>query len=189
MNSSAQVDLSRFDNSGFDRGRPLLHEIAWRVVSAVCFQCPLSLFYAPKRLLLRLFGAKIGCGVCIKPRVTITFPWKLSIGNHSWIGEEVFLDSLDRIEIGSNVCISQRAYLCTGSHDSRSAKFDLITKPIRVGDGAWIAAGAMIAPGVSIGSRALVRLGSVVTEDVPEDAIVGGNPALFTKTRVIEARL
>jgi putative colanic acid biosynthesis acetyltransferase WcaF len=188
VNSSQSVDLSRFDNSGFKRGRPLPVEILWRVCSAFLFQSPLLPCLRTKRAVLRLFGARIGRGVVIKPRVTITFPWKLSVGDHSWIGEEVFLDSLDRIEIGSNVCISQRAYLCTGSHDSRSATFDLVTKPIRVDDGAWIAAGALIAPGVTVGSNALVQIGSVVRKDVGNDSIVSGNPAVFRKTRVIEAR-
>ncbi len=161
-------------------------EIAWRIVSALLFQCSLFPFYSPKRGLLRLFGAKIGKNVLIKPRVTITFPWKISIGDYSWIGEEVWLDSLDQIDIGSNVCISQRAYLCTGSHDSKASSFNLHTKPIVVEDGAWIGASALISPGIKLGKQCFVTLGSVVTKDVPERKIFSGNPAIEKKERVIE---
>lgn len=185
MSNSAQVDLSQFDNSSFERGRSCVVEILWRFVSAAMFQSSCFPFYGLKRFLLRFFGASVGTGVLIKPRVFITMPWKISIGARSWIGEEVWLDSLDRIEIGSNVCISQRAYICTGSHDSRSTRFSLITKPVRISDGAWIGAGASVAPGITVGKSAFVTMGSVVTQDVADDSIVAGNPASHKGVRRI----
>jgi putative colanic acid biosynthesis acetyltransferase WcaF len=171
------VDLSRFSAGNFDRGRCACVEVLWRVVSALVFQCPLVPFYGLKRTLLRRFGAKIGTGVIIKPRVTITFPWRLEIGDHSWIGEDVWLDSLAQVTIGHDVCISQGAYLCTGNHDYRSKTFDLVAKPIVVGAGGWIAAKAVVGPGVIVGTGAVLSLGSVATADLEEFGIYRGNPA------------
>src|SRR5262245_35006921 len=124
--TKSSVDLSNYSAKNFDRGKPIWVEILWRFVSALFFQNPLFPCYGIKRMLLLCVGARVGVGVLIKPRVTITFPWKVSIENHSWIGEGAWLDSLGSISIGSNVCISQNAYLCTGSHDSRRTTFDLI---------------------------------------------------------------
>src|ERR1017187_57 len=131
------VDLARFTTGSFDRGAGVVKEGLWLVISLILFRlCPFS-FSALKRAVLRMFGAGIGCDVTSKPRVNITFPWKLAIGDHVWLGEECWLLNLERIVIGSNVCISQRAFLCTGSHDYKSPTFDLIVKPITVEDGAW----------------------------------------------------
>ena len=170
-------DLSSFSSEEFDRGRPLVVEWLWRAVSAVVFQSPCVPFYGVKRALLRLFGASVGRGVVIKPRVTVTFPWKLSIGDHAWIGEGVWLDSLDRIALGDHVCISQNAYLCTGNHDYRSATFDLRCAPIRIERGAWIAAAAVVGPGVAVGEGAVLTLGSVATGALEAGGIYRGNPA------------
>jgi putative colanic acid biosynthesis acetyltransferase WcaF len=175
--SSSSVDLSLFSSDHFNRGRSCLTEAVWRVTSVLFFQNPLFPFYAPKRFLLRLFGAHIGAGVLIKPRVTITFPWKLFIGDHSWIGEGVWLDSLNEIQIQSNVCISQGAYLCTGNHDFRSKSFDLRTRPIMVKEGAWIAAFSMVGPGVVVSEGAVLTLGAVATENLKAGTIYAGNPA------------
>lgn len=176
-------NLSKFSSAGFDRGRCLCVEVLWRVISAIFFQCPLSIFYAPKRVLLRLFGANIGKGVLIKPRVTITFPWRISIGNHSWIGEGSWLDSLAKIEIGENVCISQGAYLCTGNHNFRSESFDLITEPISVGEGAWLAAQSVVGPGRNVGPGAILGLGAIAIEDLEPNGIYQGNPAVKVGNR------
>jgi len=181
------VDLSRFSSRSFDRGRPKPIEILWRVVSALIFQGSWMPSYAFKRVILRCFGASIGRRVFIKPRVFITFPWKLSVGDFAWIGEDAWLDSLDRIEIGPHACISQRAYLCTGSHDYTSPTFNLRTFPIRVERGAWVGAGSIVGPGVRIGEHACVSLGSVVTKDVPARAVVRGNPAEVVRERKIAA--
>jgi putative colanic acid biosynthesis acetyltransferase WcaF len=127
--------------------------------------------------LLRLFGAKIGHGVVVRANVNISFPWRLSIGDHVWIGEGVGILSLARVTIESNVCISQRAYLCTGSHDFRREDFKLKVAPITVRTGSWVAAAAFVGPGVEVGTGAVVSAGSVVFENVPPKTVVRGNPA------------
>jgi putative colanic acid biosynthesis acetyltransferase WcaF len=116
-----------------------------------------------RRWVLRLFGARIGREVVIKPGVHVKFPWRLSVGDHSWLGENVWIDNVGDVAIGSNVCISQGAYLCTGSHDWSHANFALIVRPITVGDGAWIAARSVVGPGVAVGEGAVLALGAVAS--------------------------
>ena len=131
--------------------------------------------------LLTLFGAGVGRGVVIRGKVNITFPWRLRVGDNVWIGEEVHILSLANVVIEDSVCISQRAFLCTGSHDYTKATFDLITKPITVRAGAWVAAQAFIGPGVEIGEGSVVGAGSVVMENVAANKLVRGNPATVVK--------
>lgn len=184
-NSMPQVDLSRYTTGHFDRGSGVLKEALWIVVSWLLFRlCPFS-FSALKCSVLRLFGAKIGSNVTIKPQVKITFPWKLVIGDYVWLGEECWLLNLERITIGSHVCISQRAMLCTGSHDFKSPRFDLITRPIALADGAWLGAVAWVGPGVNIGSHAVLAAGSVTAKDLEAFGIYRGNPATLVRQRVI----
>jgi putative colanic acid biosynthesis acetyltransferase WcaF len=123
--------------------------------------------------------------VVIKPQVKITFPWKLTIGDHVWLGEECWLLNLEQIAVGNNVCISQRAFLCTGSHNYKSPAFDLIVKPIMVEDGAWLGAGCWIGPGVRVGNHAVLTAGSVASEDLEPFGIYRGNPAVLVRSRVI----
>ena len=119
----------------------------------------------------------------IKPEVKITFPWKLTLGDHVWLGEECWLLNLAPITLGSHVCISQRAFLCTGNHDYTSPSFDLITKPITVEAGAWIGAGAFVGPGVTVGTHAVLTAGSVATKDLEPYGIYRGNPGTMQKSR------
>jgi putative colanic acid biosynthesis acetyltransferase WcaF len=179
------VDLSNYSAARFDRGAGKLRELLWLLVSLVLFQlCPLGL--SPlKRAVLRAFGAKVGAGVVIKPQVKITFPWKLAIGDHVWLGEECWLLNLDRIIIGNHVCISQRAFLCTGSHDHSTVAFDLITKPIVLKDGCWIGAGAWVGPGVTVGRDSILSAGSVATKNLEPAGIYRGNPAGLVRPRII----
>jgi putative colanic acid biosynthesis acetyltransferase WcaF len=137
--------------------------------------CPCSL--------LRLFGTRIGAGVVIKPGVRIKFPWLLSLGDRSWIGEDASIDNLARVDIGRNVCISQAAYLCTGNHDWSDPAFGLLVKPIALGDGSWIGARCVVCPGVKIGEGGIAAAGSVVTRDIPAGEIHGGNPATLIRLR------
>lgn len=133
--------------------------------------------YGLKRIVLRLFGAHIGKGVLIKPRVTIVFPWKLHVGNYCWLGENVWIDNLDDVTLGDHTVISQGAYLCTGNHDYTSPHFTLMTKPIVVGSSVWIGAQAVIAPGVNFGDGCVVTMGSVVLKSCESGTVYGGNPA------------
>ena len=156
------MDLSKYNNSGFHRGAPRWKEVLWWVTRSLLFARWFPVPSPLKVAALRAFGAKVGEGVVIRSRVNITFPWKLEIGNHVWIGDEVLILSLDEVTIGSNVCISQRAFLCTGSHDFRSESFDLITRPIVIRDGCWIAAQAFVGPGVTLDPGSMVKALSVV---------------------------
>lgn len=180
-----KVDLSSFNNDAFDRGAGKGREALWLLVSLLLFRlCPVCLS-ALKRMVLRGFGARVGQGVVIKPSVRITFPWKLTLGDHVWLGEESWLLNLAPITIESHVCISQRAFLCTGSHDYKSTRFDLIVKPIQVEEGAWIGAGAWVGPGVKVGSHAILGACSVATRDLQPFGIYQGNPAALLRTRQI----
>ena len=171
------IDLSQFDNASFDRGAPRWKEALWVLAKVAFFMHSIPLPSALKAATLRTFGAKVGDGVVIRSRVNITFPWRVTLGDHVWIGDDVTLLSLDQVTIGSNVSISQRAFLCTGSHDIESTKFDLITKPIAVEDHCWIAAMTFVGPGVSIGKGSLVAAGAIAISDVAPGSKVGGNPA------------
>lgn len=155
------MDLSRFNNADFSRGASALKEALWWVVRTLLFAPWFPVPSPIKNAALRLFGAKVGAGVVIRSRVNITFPWRLEIGDHVWVGDEVLILSLERVVIGSNVCISQRAFLCTGSHDFKKETFDLITEPIEIGDGCWIAACAFIGPGAVVPAGTMVKAGEV----------------------------
>jgi putative colanic acid biosynthesis acetyltransferase WcaF len=171
------VNLSIYDNSDFDRGASPWKESVWYLVRWIFFQTSFPWPSGWRVALLRLFGAKIGQGVVVRANVNISFPWRLSIGDHVWIGEDVGILSLAPVTIESNVCISQRAYLCTGSHDFRREDFKLKVAPITVRTGSWVAAIAFVGPGVEIGPSAIVSAGSVVFENVPPNTVVRGNPA------------
>lgn len=151
---------------------------AWYFTSLLIFESGWLPWSRMKVFLLRRFGARIGEGVVIKPHVRIKFPWRLVAGNHCWIGQDVWIDNLAPIQLEGNICLSQGAYLCTGSHDHRSSEFDLITRPIHIGEGAWVGARAILLPGVTIGSETVVAAGAVVNRDVEAGLLVAGNPAI-----------
>lgn len=129
-------------------------------------------------LLLRAFGASIGSGCLIKPGLRVKFPWRLKVGNFCWIGEDAWLDNLATITLGDRVCLSQSVYLCTGNHNFRSSRFDLLLGQITIESDVWIAAHSVLAPGTVIGSGAVVALASVVSGSVCSGSIVRGNPAV-----------
>ncbi len=176
------MDLSQYSVAHFDRGASRLKEVAWVIIKCIFFQTPWPWPSGLRVWFLRLFGAKMGDGVVIRANVNITFPWRLTLGDHVWIGEEATILSLAQVTVESNVCISQRAYLCAGSHDFRSATFDLQTKPITIHSGCWIAAQAFVGMGVEVGEGSVVSAGSVLLESVPPRSFVRGNPAIVVKT-------
>jgi putative colanic acid biosynthesis acetyltransferase WcaF len=172
-----RMELKGYTVGDFDRGAPRWKEALWVAVKCVFFETPWPWPSALRVALLRAFGAEIGTGVVIRSKVNISYPWRVRIGDHVWLGEEVAILSLAQVTIESNVCISQRAFLCTGSHAFRSPDFRLLTRPITVRSRSWVAAQAFIAPGVEIGPESMVCAGSVVLENVPPGMVVRGNPA------------
>ncbi len=157
----------------------------WWFVQATLFAWSPQAFYRWRAFLLRLFGARVGKGVKIRPTARVTLPWKVFLGNYCLVGDDAVLYSLDEITLGDHTVISQRAYLCTGTHDLERVSFDLITKPINIGDQVWIAADVFIIPGVSIGRGCVVGVRSTVFDDLPEGMICYGSPAKPVKPRKI----
>lgn len=164
------IQLDQFNNSDFDRGASRFKEGLWLLTRSLFFMSSLPLPSAFRSWLLRRFGAVVGKGVVIRSRVNITFPWRVTIGDHVWIAEEVLILSLANVTIGSHVCISQRAFLCTGSHDFDVPSFDLITEPIKINDHSWVAASAFVGPGTEVPSNTLVKAGSVITKSSYPDS-------------------
>lgn len=155
----------------YDKGRGLCAQVLWVAMSTLIF----TQVWCPNRLrcaMLRWFGAQVGDNVLIRHRVTVQWPWKLSIGNSSWIGAGSELYNLDRIEIGSDVCISQYVYLCTGSHDRTSATFEFDNGPITIEDGVWVCARSTVLRGVRIGANSVIGAMSLVQRDVPPESLV-----------------
>jgi putative colanic acid biosynthesis acetyltransferase WcaF len=171
------LELSKFNNDSFDRGALAWKEALWWLARSLFFAPWMPISSTFKVRVLRFFGAKVGVGAVIRSRVNITFPWKLEIGDHVWIGDEVGILSLDRVVIGSNVCLSQRIFLCTGSHDHTKSAFDLITKPIVIEDGCWVGAQAFVGPGVTLKQNTVCAAGAVVVKDAGPNQLIGGNPA------------
>ena len=181
-----QADLVQYNNYPYNPGGGALKRILWYYVNIFFFKSSLFPFYAFKNGLLRLFGAKLGDMVEIKPCVNIKYPWLLTIGNEVWIGENVWLDCLVPITIGNNICISQGAMLLTGSHNYKKPSFDLMTGSIVIEDGAWIGAGTIINMGLTIGTHAILGSGSVATRNLEPYGIYQGNPAVKIRERVFE---
>lgn len=179
-------DLSKFKLPKNFRGRNAIIVQLWWFVQATLFRFSPQAMYGWRRFLLRLFGASIGKKVIIRPTAKVTYPWKISIGNYSWIGDEVTLYSLGEIEIESNVVISQKSYLCTGSHDYTEANFLIFSKKITVKKGCWIATDVFISPGVTIEENTVVGSRSSVYESLPKNKICIGNPAKPVKERIMD---
>ncbi len=176
LDAPPQFDLRSYDQSDFDRGRSGGFILLWWLVQAIVFPLTLHSMSGVRANLLRWFGAKIGDGVIIRPTARFTYPWKVEIGDWSWIGDDVVFYSLDRIVVGNHAVISQKSYLCTGSHDFRRSSFDLKTGVIQIGNGAWIAADCFIGPDVTIGSNTVVGTRSTVLKSLASDQICWGNP-------------
>jgi putative colanic acid biosynthesis acetyltransferase WcaF len=181
-----KTDLSSFSNSWYKPGANKVKRILWYVIN-ICFFKSAFPFYGGKRFLLRVFGAKIGKGVVIKPHVSIKYPWKLVIGNHVWIGENVWIDNLAKVTLKDNSCISQGAMLLCGNHNYKKSTFDLIVGEITLEEGAWAGARSVVCPGVKLGSHSLLTVGSIATHHLEPHWIYQGNPAQKVKERIIKA--
>lgn len=180
-------DLSAFSPDGFDKGGGFLKQALWYFINAMFVRASWNPFMSIKIWLLKAFGAKIGKGLVIKNNVCVKFPWKLEIGDNVWLGEGVWIDNLDNVFIGSNVCISQGAMLLTGNHDYTVYNMPYRNAPIRIVDGAWIGAKAVVCPGVNVNANAILTVGSVATKDMEENGIYQGVPAKMTRLRHIKS--
>lgn len=169
--------LDRFRVPRDFRGRSAVVVQLWWLVAALFFRPSPQILYGWRRLLLRLFGARIGRDVRIRPSAQVTYPWKLEIGDHAWIGDDVVLYSLGPIRIGAHAVVSQRAYLCAGTHDYRRVDFAILAQPVEIGAEAWIATDVYVAPGVTIGRGAVVGARSAVFSDLPGGMVCLGTPA------------
>jgi putative colanic acid biosynthesis acetyltransferase WcaF len=180
-----KTNLQEFNNDWYKLGGNALQRFLWYCTNAVWLNSafPISGF---KVFLLRLFGAKIGSGVIVKPHVNIKYPWKLTIGNNVWIGEYVWIDNLANVNIADNVCLSQSAMLLCGNHNYKKQSFDLIIGDIILEEGVWIGAKATVCPGVTCFSHAVLAVGSVATSDLKAYKIYQGNPAVEIRERTIQ---
>jgi putative colanic acid biosynthesis acetyltransferase WcaF len=180
-----QTDLSKYSIGNYRPG-PRFKVLTWYFVNYFIF---FSVFPYPSRFkifLLRLFGAKVGHGVIIKPHARIKNPWRLNIGNYCWVGEDVWIDNIENVSIGNNVCLSQGAVLLTGNHDYSKSNFPPKYDKIVIEDGVWICARAVVCPGVVCKSHSVLSVNSVATKDLDEMRIYMGNPAVFIRNRVID---
>jgi putative colanic acid biosynthesis acetyltransferase WcaF len=179
-----KVRLSSFKNEWYQPGSKI-KILTWYLVNRLLintyFPCPQFI----KQFFLKLFGAKIGTGVVIKPKVNVKYPWFLSIGNNVWIGEKVWIDNLAKVSIGNDVCISQGAMLLTGNHDYKKETFDLVLGEIHLEEGVWIGAMAVVCPNVRCKSHAILSVNSVANKDLEAYTIYQGNPAMAIRNRVL----
>lgn len=179
-----RVRLDHYSARSFRRGRSLLGEAAWLIAQWLILASPLP----GSRLrvwLLRRFGADIGRQVTIKPGLRVKFPWRLHIGDHSWIGEDVWIDNLAEVRIGDHCCVSQGVYLCTGNHDWSQPGFDLVVQSISIESQSWLAARSVVGPGVTVQEGAVLGLGSVAARDLQAWQIHLGSPAAPVRPRVV----
>lgn len=185
MNRGAEryQDLARFSLPPGFRGRPAWLVQLWWLVQASLFRCSPQFAYGWRRWLLRRFGMAVGQGVVIRPSATITYPWKVVIGDNAWIGDEVVLYSLGEITIGADAVVSQRSYLCAADHDHTQIDFPIRARPVHIGAQAWIGTDVFVGPGVRVGRAAVVGARSSVFRDLPPAMICLGSPCVPVKPR------
>ncbi|WP_299231555.1 WcaF family extracellular polysaccharide biosynthesis acetyltransferase [uncultured Bacteroides sp.] len=187
-NDSSQkpiANLAIFTTGNFSKRATPLKITLWYFVNALIVRASWNPFMGIKIALLKAFGAKIGKGLIIKNNVCVKFPWKLTVGDNVWLGENCWIDNLDYVTIGNNVCISQGALLLTGNHDYTLTSFDYRNAPIIIEDGAWVGAKSVVCPGVTVHSHAILTVGSIATKDMEEYSIYQGNPAKQIRKRII----
>jgi putative colanic acid biosynthesis acetyltransferase WcaF len=181
-----KTDLSSYNNHPFHPGGNAFKRFLWYYVNAIFFKTSLLPSNRVRCFVLQLFGARVGKRVTIKPGVNIKYAWHLNIGSDTWIGENVWIDCLVPVSIGSHVCISQGAVLLTGNHNYKKPTFDLIVSGFTLEEGSWIGACAIVNPGITVATHAVLTTGSVATRDLEPYCIYQGNPAVKIRERVVE---
>ncbi len=163
--------------------RELLGRAAWETLRGPLFAWTPRQLWVWRRLVLRIFGARVGRRVNIHPTARIEIPWNLEINDFAAIGDRAIIYNLGRITIGKGATVSQNAHLCAGSHDFRDAAMTLMKLPIFVDESAWICADAFVGPGVHVHAGAVVGARAVAMRDVASNTIVAGNPAKVVSVR------
>ncbi len=181
-------DLARFQVAPGFRGRSGPVVLLWQTIQATLFAWSPQPAYAWRRWLLKLFGARVGAGVIVRQTARVTYPWKVVFGDHCWIGDHAEIYSLAPITIGNHAVVSQRSYICAGTHDHHDLTFPLVGRPVVIGDEAWIATDCFVAPGVRIGTGSVVAARSTVLSDVPDGVIVAGSPATVKGPRPLPTK-
>ena len=181
-----QTDLSKYNNNWYDTGAGKIKRLMWYFTNVLVLMNPLNPSSGIKVLFLKLYGAKIGKGVVIKPSVNIKYPWKLKIGNHTWIGEKVWIDNLEQVTIGNHCCISQGALILIGNHNYKKSTFDLMVNPIIIEDGVWIGAKAIVTGGTVCKSHSVLSAGSICSKDLDSYTIYKSYTLESVKKRIIE---
>lgn len=176
-------DLSKFNVPLGFRGRGVIQVQLWWLVQGSIFRWSPQFMYGFRRFLLRLFGARVGRGVLIRPSATFTYPWKIDIGDFAWIGDDAVLYSLGRISLGAHSVVSQRSYICAGTHDAALESFDILSLPVVIEDQVWIASDVFVSPGVTVGAGAVVGARSTVLKDLPSGYICVGYPCVPIRRR------
>lgn len=177
------VDLSRYHQPGYEAGGSRVQMLVWWLVQAVAFPLTPHTAHGIRCWLLRLFGARIGQQVMIRPTARFTYPWNVEIGDYSWIGDDAVLYSLASIRLGRHCVISQKSYLCTGSHDISDPRFGLVTGEIVIENGVWVASDCFVGPAVRIGANAVIGARSTVLQAMPAGQICLGTPCKPIKPR------
>jgi putative colanic acid biosynthesis acetyltransferase WcaF len=180
------MQLNQYTLGTYSIGANIFLQVLWYYGGAPLVRSHLITSSGFKCWILRLFGAKVGEGVRVKPGVRVKFPWRLVVGDFVWLGENCWIDNLAMVTIGNNSCISQGVYICTGNHDWNDPAFGLKDAPVQVGVGCWLAARATIGPGVKVGDGAVLGLGGVASRSLEPMTIYGGNPAEYIKVRKIK---
>jgi putative colanic acid biosynthesis acetyltransferase WcaF len=137
--------------------------------------------------LLNMFGARVHSGAHVYGSARIWYPANLTMAEGSCLGPEVTCYSMALISLGQGAIVSQGVYLCAGMHDIEDPHFQLLAKPIRIGDGAWLAAEAFVGPGVAIGHHAVIGARTVIFRDAVAGGVYVGNPAVLIKKRLLES--
>ena len=160
------------------RGKTFFFEMLWQVFfkPIISSSFPGTIW---RKLILSFFGAKLGKSIRLSPGIKIKMPWRLSIGDYSWIGEDVWIDNLAMVKIGENVCVSQGTYFCTGNHDFKKENFNLKCAPIFIESESWIGSKVVIGPGNIIGRGSVVKMGSVITKNIPPQSIFTENKTII----------
>ncbi|GAB14336.1 hypothetical protein ARGLB_064_00990 [Arthrobacter globiformis NBRC 12137] len=168
------IDLSQAPGERKAWDKPRLIVYLWALVELLLVSNPFQISSSLRVKALQLFGAEIGTGVIFRPRTRVKFPWKLHVGDRCWIGEGVWIHNQDHVYVGSDVVLSQDAFLTTGSHSVRT-DMGLVTKPIRIGNGAWITSRCIVLGGATIGEAAIITPNTVVRTGlyVPPESIFG----------------